>query len=447
MNAPTRAAVYVRSSVGDEMSNARQERACRAFARAREWTVAEVFSDVVTGTGRRDRPGWKAMSEAVERGDVEAVIVYSISRAARNTIALLTFAQSCEDHGVALESVSEPIGGDYGRVLLTILGALAEMEARSKGDRARLKQAELKAAGMFLGGPRPFGYDVIRGDDGARLVPNAREAALVQDAATRLLNGSSQRSLVAEWNATGVTTTKGNAWTRSHFRALMLRPLEDILTSADHRRIVRALERNGDGEHRGRFLLTGLLFCGRCGAAMVGRKSRGVQGYACVATGQAHLSVRARRLEEYVAFQASRRRPTRAVVLTDPAEPLLVERADLEDRLAALGRDVVSDAFSMTAVATLRARLAQIDDELEAIQPARDVYDAAGIAFDAAPAWEDRDSAEAVAWWRRLREDPETRAWLETLLERVTLDPAPTAGTWSQDRVRIDWRRGVETVE
>jgi DNA invertase Pin-like site-specific DNA recombinase len=68
----------------------------------------------------------------------------------------------CEENCVAFESVSEPIGGRFGKVFLAILGSLAELESQMKSDRQRLLRDSIEpGSDRFLGGYRPFGYDQV----------------------------------------------------------------------------------------------------------------------------------------------------------------------------------------------------------------------------------------------------------------------------------------------
>jgi len=67
-----RAAAYVRISRdrgGQALGVVRQEADSRALAERRGWTVTAVYSDNdVTARGKRVRPGWEAMLEAMRAG-------------------------------------------------------------------------------------------------------------------------------------------------------------------------------------------------------------------------------------------------------------------------------------------------------------------------------------------------------------------------------------------
>jgi site-specific DNA recombinase len=452
----TRAAIYVRVSVdrdGDETSTARQEKACRAFCDMKGWDVGTVFRDRGVSAFRgKDRPGWAGLEKAVRAGEVEAVVVFAISRAARNTVRLLKFKELCDEHGVQFESTSEPIGGQYGDVFLAILGALAQLESKSKSDRLLLKHQAKAASGEWQGGRRPFGYVAV---DGHLNIIDV-EADAIREAATSLLNGGSLVSVTRRWNSLRLATTAGRPWTSRGVRAVMLSPRiaglrahngdtvtakwAPVVTRRDFSRLERLLtdpSRNTGGDYRARYLLTGILECGLCGGRMKGRPSKGTQQYVCTVTGTLHLAVKARDLGDYVMTLAETMTVGNGVVATDPTElsaPILAERDRIDEKLRDLGRRYadgsVADAAFFAAPSALAERLTEIEAELEAIVPQRpvDVYLATFDRFDVST-------------------DPDVnaRAWLESLVERVVLNPAPVRGRNAFDSSRVDivWRPGV----
>lgn len=452
-----RAAIYARVSVdrdGDELSTARQEKACRAFAEMKGWEVTEVYRDRGVSAFRgKDRPGWVALEKAVRAAEVDAVVVFAISRAARNTVRLLKFKELCDEHGVQFESTSEPIGGQYGDVFLAILGSLAQLESKAKSDRLLSKHEEKATLGEWQGGRRPFAYTAIDG----RLVLVPTEADSVREAATSVLNGGSLNSVVRRWNSLGLTTTAGRRWTSRGVRAVLLspriagirahngervtarwEPVIDRRTFATLERMLKDPARNnGSGA---RYLLTGLLECGLCGSAMKGRPSKGTRQYVCSASGTLHLAAKAQPVDDHVMTLATNMALTSGIVAADPAElsaPLLAERDRLDDKLKDLGRRYadgsIADAAFYAAQGALGDRLVEIDGELAAIAPQRPV--------DAYLATFDRFNVSG---------DPtaNARAWLESLVERVTLKPAAVRGrnAFDPSRVVVAWRPGVRAV-
>jgi DNA invertase Pin-like site-specific DNA recombinase len=98
-----------------------------------------------------DRPKLKEMLTFVRDGDV--VIVESISRFARNTRDLLELIEQLSEKGVAFISKKEAIDTDTpsGKFMLTVFGAVAELEREYIKQRQSEGIAEAKRAGKYKG--------------------------------------------------------------------------------------------------------------------------------------------------------------------------------------------------------------------------------------------------------------------------------------------------------
>ena len=112
--------------------------------------VEKVFIDKASGKNV-DRKDFKAMMAFVRTGDT--VIVESISRIARNTRDLLTIISSLTEKGVEFISLKENIDTTtpQGRFMLTIFGALSELERESLLQRQREGIEIAKAEGKYKG--------------------------------------------------------------------------------------------------------------------------------------------------------------------------------------------------------------------------------------------------------------------------------------------------------
>ena len=134
---------YVRCSTA-EQNEARQMKMME------DQKVEKVFVDKASGKNV-DRKDFKAMMAFVREGDT--VIVESISRIARNTRDLLSIISELTDKGVEFVSLKENIDTTtpHGRFMLTVFGALAELERESILERQREGIEIAKAAGKYKG--------------------------------------------------------------------------------------------------------------------------------------------------------------------------------------------------------------------------------------------------------------------------------------------------------
>lgn len=115
-----------------------------------ELGVDEVYIDRMSGKNMQ-RPELQKMMEYVRHGDT--VIVESISRFARNTRDLLELIEQLNGKGVEFVSKKEAIDTmtPTGKFMLTVFGAVAELEREYILQRQHEGIAIAKASGVYKG--------------------------------------------------------------------------------------------------------------------------------------------------------------------------------------------------------------------------------------------------------------------------------------------------------
>ena len=115
-----------------------------------ELGVEKIYIDKASGKNA-DRPKLKAMMAFVREGDV--VIVESISRFARSTNDLLALVEELNEKNVQFVSQKELIDTStpQGKFMLTVFGAMAELEREQTLQRQREGIAAAKAEGKYKG--------------------------------------------------------------------------------------------------------------------------------------------------------------------------------------------------------------------------------------------------------------------------------------------------------
>ncbi len=158
-----RAAVYSRVSSID--SHARsysmefQPDRSEEYARSKKWQIVGLYADP-DRTGRNSRrPGLQHLIRDIESGKISVVVVHRLDRLYRNLESLLRFLRFLRKYRVRLVSVTEQIDTDswWGRLVLYVLGALAEMYVWQTSIRVREIKAELSRKGHH-NGTIPIGY-------------------------------------------------------------------------------------------------------------------------------------------------------------------------------------------------------------------------------------------------------------------------------------------------
>ena len=113
------------------------------------------------------------------------IVTAKLDRMFRSAADALATLEELKDHGIGLHMID--LGGDVcgngiGKLVFTILAAVAENERDRIRERIRDVKRNLASQGIFGGGKRPFGYNVVEnkkpnGEVEKRLVPNATEQA------------------------------------------------------------------------------------------------------------------------------------------------------------------------------------------------------------------------------------------------------------------------------
>lgn len=141
---------YVRCST-IEQNEARQ------LKMMQEQNAEKLFIDKASGKNT-DRTAFKEMMNFVRADDI--VIVESISRIARNTRDLLAIVSELTEKGVEFVSLKESIDTTtpQGRFMLTVFGALAELERENILERQREGIEIAKSEGKYKG-RKPVEFD------------------------------------------------------------------------------------------------------------------------------------------------------------------------------------------------------------------------------------------------------------------------------------------------
>ena len=154
-----RAALYCRVSTADQSCD-RQERDLIAFAERGGFEVVAVFKENASGAKNDRVERTKVMALAQARA-VDAILVTELSRWGRNTIDLVQTLQSLQAWDVSVLAISGlqfDLSTPHGKMIASVMAALAEFERDLIRDRVKSGIAAAKARGKKLGrqtGQRP----------------------------------------------------------------------------------------------------------------------------------------------------------------------------------------------------------------------------------------------------------------------------------------------------
>lgn len=124
----------------------------RRFAEQRGYEVVAEYTDVVSGT-KSKRPGLDAMMKDARKKKFSVVAVAAFDRMARSTRHFLQVMDELNDLGIEFISRRENIdtSGAMGRLFVTLIGCIAELEADLIKERIRAGMRRRKLEGFALG--------------------------------------------------------------------------------------------------------------------------------------------------------------------------------------------------------------------------------------------------------------------------------------------------------
>jgi DNA invertase Pin-like site-specific DNA recombinase len=133
--------------------SSRQLRELRLFAKAKGWTVVIELTDEMSAA--KFRPGLEKLWRLVESGKVDVIIVHEFTRFARSTIELLHALTRFQKAQADFISLKEQIDTStaMGKMVFTVMAALAEFERALISERVRSGMANAAAKGIRLGRP------------------------------------------------------------------------------------------------------------------------------------------------------------------------------------------------------------------------------------------------------------------------------------------------------
>jgi site-specific DNA recombinase len=472
-----RAGIYARISSdvsGTELGVGRQQDDCRAEAGRRGWDVVHAYVDNdISATKKTVRPEYQRMLADVQAGLINALVVWDIDRLTRTPRELEDVIDLADKFGLALANVSGDIdlSTSDGRMMARIKGTVARKEVEEMSKRLKRKFRE-KAERGEPHGYAPYGYrrEPVLDDDGnpkgtfGRDVIVDAEAAVIREAARRILALDSLASIVKDFNERGIHGPKAPAWNTTILRQIMLRSsnaglrqyqgqvLGKSTTAAIYpeetfNRLVALLkDPSRKTNHVGptpKHLLSGIALCGLCGGEMrramgrtvtsktTGNTKRQPPNYNC----EACFKVRRKQesVDEVVTGLIVRRlsQPD-AVQLFAASDSTAALEAESEIRAIDAKLDIVADQFAddiLTAAQlkriTTRLRLerATADRRLKAAQPQTVL--ASLVGGNVAEKWASKPigaQREAV------------RA-----LMTITIMPAGSGRTFDPDKIVIKW--------
>ena len=179
-----------------------------------DYNFVGVFADeAISGTTDK-RPNFQRMIKLAENGLIDIIYTKSISRFSRNVADLLRYCEKLKNENVNVIFEEDNINllSAQGSLMLTILGAVAQMEVENTSSHVNWTLQKKMENGEYVGQANPLGYDIVDN----KLVINEEEAEIVRYIFKRYLEGAGSQAIARELGNMGIKTKRGNTtWHQS----------------------------------------------------------------------------------------------------------------------------------------------------------------------------------------------------------------------------------------
>jgi site-specific DNA recombinase len=275
-----KAALYVRVSTDAQAEEGYsidvQTEKLIAYSIARGYTTYELYIDSGWSGSNIDRPEMQRMISDIALNRISIVMVYKLDRLSRSQKDTMHLIEDVfNPKGVAFSSILEVFdtSTNFGITIVGILSIFAQFERSSIRERTRMGMKERVKSGLWMGGGRiPFGYDYDQNT--GTLVPN-KDAETVKHIYSLYLNGYSVgkiaqmvglkydrlvcQILTRKSNA-GFIVYNGEEYQGQHEAIISLDTYSKAMDMMKERSVTHAASSP--------YLLSGLVYCAKCGAKM-----------------------------------------------------------------------------------------------------------------------------------------------------------------------------------
>jgi site-specific DNA recombinase len=221
------AVIYVRVSdprQAENLSLATQLKACDDYCKRHGLEIVERFKEEGESAKTADRTELQRLLQfcRVHKGKVHFLVVYSLSRFAREKYDHFALRAHLKSLGITLRSATEPIDDTAtGKLMEGVLAAFAQFDNDVRSDRTRAGMRTALELGRwtFLA---PLGYLNAPKWSGKSLVPDPERAPLVQRAFERFATARFTKvEVLAEVTSLGLRTRRGKEVSTQTFDAML----------------------------------------------------------------------------------------------------------------------------------------------------------------------------------------------------------------------------------
>ena len=272
-----------------EQSIEGQERICKEFCKREGYTIVNKYIDRAASAYKdtEKRIAFTQMIKDSEKMKWQGIVVYKLDRFARNRYDSATYKAKLKKNGVKVISATENISDNpEGIILESVLEGMAEFYSCELSQKITRGMMESAYKCHSVGGSIPIGYKV----ENKKLVIDPPRAKIVKEAFDLYASGMPIATICEKFNAKGYTTAKHSAFNKNSFRSMFKNEkytgvykykdlriengvpaiIDKDVFDAVQKRMAKNAVAPAQAKAKVDYLLTQKIFCGCCGASMVG---------------------------------------------------------------------------------------------------------------------------------------------------------------------------------
>lgn len=294
------AVIYARFSSHrqGEQSVEGQLAAAKAYAAKKGYTIIHEYIDRAVSGRSDDREAFQQMLSDTAKRQFSVIILWKIDRFGRNREEIAMNRYRCRKNGVRIEYTAESVpDSPEGVILESVLEGMAEYYSLQLSQNITRGNRVSAAKCQALGGRRPLGYTIDPATK--KYIPDPDTAPVVQMIYRKYAAGDTTPEIIRDLNAAGFMTAQRKPFTKNSLRTILKNEMyigvyaykdeirveggvPAIVDKETFDRVQELLVENQKAPARtwnkAEYLLSGKLFCGHCGAEMIGVSGHGKSG-------------------------------------------------------------------------------------------------------------------------------------------------------------------------
>jgi site-specific DNA recombinase len=411
-----------------DLSISAQLKALRNYAEDRGWKVHKEYIDEAESARTANRPAFQQMIAHAKQRQFDAILVWKMSRFARNREDSIIYKSLLRKYGVKVVSINEQLDeSPAGKLLEGMIEVIDEFYSTNLAQDTLRGMKENASRGFRNGGIVPMGYRQKSILDGSTkrtvLELDPDFAPIIKRIFDMSASGLGAKEIVKSLNEEGLRTSKGRRWGKHNIYYILNNETYTgntfwnrvskepgdkgkeviqvpnthpaIVDEVTFQKVQRFLKSRTMAEIPPRalisdYLLSSLLICGKCGLRMLGTpaKSSRYFYYAC----QNHLRrgrtqcdakmIRREKLEDFIIERLKRHVLTEKNILElvnmvneeavrereshqEQLQSIDQQVADIKKRLDKLYQALECGVLDMR---TLAPRIKEHNDQIEALE-------------------------------------------------------------------------------